>query len=623
MDIINLSYEEQSVNIVEERSQVVLYDVIDSIQILDQTENSVINLCVENNTVIILDDIDQVVVLDIIETINLINEYGSGGTGGGGSCTGDCANAPIKDPSVGEWIDGLNQWTETTKIKDALYELNLIEKYLAPSDAGSLDGKDLSLQGSALLSGRLSDGNVNYKPGISPGASASNILHNGTIILLSPDQLNSFNKADKGNIQVYINGSMIDTFDLSTFFVEANRDTYQAYPPRLSVSGYLTITDVRAFNNFPIWQKGTCSMEIPSSMLRKGYNYIQLKHTGLSTDQESNVFELFKDEGTVSPSIFFTSLVENYSVYKHLSGVKFFGRTSTFYLNCYAQNVFDNTYHSISPVIYSSTLGTLGTGTIDYNDSSVNGISNPPRTDDLTMNISNKVLTVPSSNVRSMNALVGLQSRKPWASSATIFSESANRMIDAYGITSTPLNEYFDDENRRLGLGSYNIIPSDIVAQWNSQAFLSNGQAQVYNGQLIYPKDNFTTKIPGTGQPDYSSFFGPQRYFRVYISSGNPHNSGILRIVNGGAIVSPVGSGSLNVEIKLPGTTGFMDLGKPFDSGTFTGSDGQGCRVSVSGNDYTWTSGTFSTAYSGWMYVIRVTLLNNTVAINEISEVNW
>jgi len=79
----------------------------------------------------------------------------------------------------------------------------------------------------------------------------------------------------------------------------------------------------------------------------------------------------------------------------------------------------------------------------------------------------------------------------------------------------------------------------------------------------------------------------------------------------------------LNVFIKLPTQTGWLDAGTMYSAATFTGIDNDGCQVSKSGNLYTLTFGTFSTANSGWMIIVKVVLQSSSHSITSTFSVNW
>jgi hypothetical protein len=238
------------------------------------------------------------------------------------------------------------------------------------------------------------------------------------------------------------------------------------------------------------------------------------------------------------------------------------------------------------------------------------------------MTVTNKVITVAASQ-RTTNGRVRATPADPYGSYSAVDSASANRLTDGYSTTSTALYEYFDDENRRLASDFDFTSTSDtLTGDWTSSTGLSNGNAQVYNGSLYYPTVNFSSGYLPTGSPDYSAFSGNQQYWRgIAEGSSTPHSSGSLEL--GGLVnadVGAVGAGAVNVEIKLPGQTGWLDLGKDYVQATFTGADGDGCRTGQSGDDWAWTCGTFSTADSGNRYYIRVTFRNSTKSITQIRE---
>jgi len=613
----------EQVDLSEQQSTVVIEETVnEQIVVLEDVCDTVV-IDILDTQIDIIEYVQPVELVELVQTIELIDLTGTGT--GGGTCTCLGSSAPIETPTDGHWSDGLHQWETTHMIKDALDDLNETLSYLAPAQPGSMDGVAMVASGTTFLTGRLSDGNVNYKPADPAGDASDYIIIDASFTVSPPSPSTLFNMADQGTLKGYINDTEVDTFDLAGNFVEAERAGAQSYPPEDSALNFITVTKVEWFNDFPAWQIGNCRINIDPSDLREGWNKIKLEHVDIGGDQATQEFDVFYDKGTLSSVMTINSVTEKAPINRYLSGVKYYGRGATFDADMIAGNVFDNTYHITSPIVYSSTLNTIGSGIIDYDDSSVSGVSDPPYRTEATMTVDDKVLTVPSSNVRSPDSRLSAYARKVWSTSATVQSASENRLVDAYGITSDDENEYFDDENRRMPSGAYDSIPANITGQWNSVLFLTNGMAQLFMGELIYPELDFSTGyLPSAGQPDYSAFSGNQVYYRAMYDSGDPHSSGILQL--GGLVladVAQVGTGNVNVEIKLPTQTGWMDLGKPFDSGTFTGADGDGCRVTVVGDQWSWTCGTFSTADSGWMIMVRITLRNDSKVITQLREVNW
>jgi hypothetical protein len=493
-------------------------------------------------------------------------------------------------------------------------------QYLYPANALTLASTSL-VSTATTYTGRLSAGNTNYKGADPAGTTVAYIVTNPAFTLSSPATTTTFNYADLGVINAVVNGAASDSFDLLASFNESNRAGTQTYTPATSGGGLVTVTSVTWYNSFPAWQKGNARLNVSAGALRIGYNSLLMQHASMISqpNQSSNTVDIFYDQGVGTPAVTTPTVAEVTPVFGYLSGVKYYTTNSTFNASAVATNCFNNTYHQTSPITYASgASGALGTGNIDWNDASVTGLSSPPVISE-TMTITNKVITVPSSR-RDLNARLTMTPRKPWSTGTTQTSASANRLVDSMPVSSTAKYEYFDDEYYRLPASAYDSIPGAITGQWTSSTALTNGQAQEVNGSLIYPTVNYSTYLP-TQAVDYSAFSGNQVYYRAIYSLNNPNSNGVLELGNlVNADVSAVGSGNVNVEIKLPTQTGWIDLGKPYDSGTFTGIDGDGGRVSQTGSSWTWTVGTFSTAYSGWMYIVRITIRVNTKSLTQIRE---
>lgn len=540
--------------------------------------------------------------------------------------TGISGGVDMGTPSDGSYTGGLfDQWQPSYPKADAFDDITTALRYMAPADASTLQSTALSASNTTLYDGRLSAGNINYESGKGPGTSQTFYILTDATFNLTSAASPVFNKADKGNLKVYINGSLVETLNVGALFNEAYRAGTQVYTPYTSGGGYLTVLSVAWFNSFPMWQRGQARINITPGDLRQGWNAVYLLHDGSGFSQASTVYNFFYDQGTLSPTVGVPAITERSPVFKYLSGVKLYDRASTFNMGVTGARLFDNTYHSTASMVYSTTSNTMGSGSINPGDSGVTGCSNPPNISDAFMTVIGYGITTPSSNVRSSNSRLTVTAQKPWGTPATANSVSQNRLVDAYTSTSTDLIEYFDDEIYRLLPGAYGAIPGAITGQWSSSTALSNGNSEVYSGQLLYPAINFSSGYLPVQSVNYSAFSGNQVYYRALRSpSSTPKSAGVLRILSLSNVdIGQVGSGAVNVEIKLPSQTGWMDLGRDYNSGTFTGVDGDGCRTAQSSSDWSWTSGTFTTALSGYMIIIRVTFRNSTRPIDSIQETSW
>ena len=55
----------------------------------------------------------------------------------------------------------------------------------------------------------------------------------------------------------------------------------------------------------------------------------------------------------------------------------------------------------------------------------------------------------------------------------------------------------------------------------------------------------------------------------------------------------------------------------------FDGEDGDGCLIDSVDNKFYYSSGTFSTAYSGYTIIVRITLPNDSAPVIKYLELKW
>lgn len=301
-----------------------------------------------------------------------------------------------------------------------------------------------------------------------------------------------------------------------------------------------------------------------------------------------------------------------------------------FLLGVTGANLFNNVY--VQDPIQVGNSGPSGPITINVSsigptDPKVSNVSVPPKIGE-TMTVTDKYITATTTNQRNLNLRFWCQSKDPYGSYAKIYSASELRMYDSYTNQSGALTEPFDDENYRLPSGTYDTIPGAITGQWSSSTALVNGQVAVWNGVLNHPRNagsggNFSTYLPSQST-DYSAYTADAVYYRAFYQNGTPHSNGILTFENLiSTDIAQVGTGKINVELKLPSVTGWMDLGLASDG--YSTGDGAGCRNSQDSNQWGWTANGGSTAYSGYMYILRITIRNAyyTSTISKITEVGW
>ncbi len=512
----------------------------------------------------------------------------------------------------------------------------------APSEAPSMNGQNLIIEGTTLVTGRLSQNNINYKSGDPAGTNVSYIIKDGTFTIKTPIDANN---GDKGLIKIYINQTTIATIDLGINFVVTNRDGNQNlndYDHKGSGDiiingavtlpyGYFELIKVGKYNNFKYYQTWQAQFVLadPTQILRQGWNEIYITHEGLASGtQTSNKIDLFYDIDTVNPTVNTPTVVQNTPVIKWLSGVKFYDTGSTWNVNCIAYDAFDNVYHSSNaPVIFQTWPGLTATP-IEYFNTSVAGVSSPPIIDEI-MNIQNWILTQ-TSNQMSENARLEAVPRDPYGSYTSKLTASENIMVFSYTNQSTPLKEYFRDESYRLPVGEYNTIPTTITGLWDSQGNLDiydtgNG-LQVYMDKLVYPKIDFSNTKP-TGNPNYAPLGLEQNkfYYRAFKSTVLSRAQGTLRIT--GITKQDMINNKIKVWIKVPSQTGWLSLNKDYNYATFTGIDEDGCwmyRDSQTNSDFVFGLDKFRTEFGGYMVIVKILYpIDNGAEITHLEITDW
>ncbi len=533
-------------------------------------------------------------------------------------------------PTDGTYTDGLLEFTNGTFTADAIDELNETLSFLAPADANTLEATALSLSGASKFSGRLAGSATStYKSGDGSGSTVSYIMNDMVFdVDISPSSTTT-NKGDEGVLRLNVNGVEVDMFDLAAAFEETEREGLQSYPPSGTASGHIVIDDVRFYNDFPKWQKVNATCSFSGVNFIEGYNFISLVHD-VTIDQTSTTFDLFNDTDVGSdPSVNTPTLSPQTPTGSGWrSGVQYMTSSDTFNLSVVGSDCFDNVYHATSPLTHSG-LTAVSNGNIDHDDSSVTGLDDPPIATQ-TMTVTNKVLTITAGSSLTTNPRVTITPRDPYASYSTGQSASQTTLVSTYVTTSTTTREDFNDENRRLPLTFNFESTSDLLTgQWPSMTTLSNGNAQQYitgsAHSLLFPAVNFTTFFP-VG-PNYSAFSGDQLYTRCLVSSSGEGSVDLQFDGLPAAGIGALGAGDVNIEIKLPTQTAWLDCATAFDSGEGVDDDGDGCLSgSISGATNATLTATFggkSTNDSGNRVYIRITFRNSTRTMTRIEATNW
>ena len=543
---------------------------------------------------------------------------------------------PLGTPTDGSWADGINSWTTVTTVTDALDDVNELLSYLAPADALALSGA-LTMASTTLFTGFASANNTNYKTGLPAGSSYATIITDPTFTLTTPATTTTFNKADEGYTRWY---SAVGTAAYSTYnnsvdhaasFVIGSRAGTQGTTPW--TNGQISVTSVTWYNSFPKWQKGNATLTITAAQLSQGFNRFKITREGTFTTQTSSDYEVFYDnDAGASPVVSGTPTVAEGTTVntKQLSGVKFYDRGTTFKIGTAGLNCFNNVYVLNPLVLTSSNSNAMGNASVPWNDATVTGVSAVPVIGE-TITVTDKVLTVPVSNVRSIDCRVSVTPADPYGSYVAVQSAAAGRLVDGYlntvAGTSSDIGEFFDDEWYRL-LSSFSLTSTTYSAGgaggWDSTVSLVSGTTgydglQCYNGGLKYPVTNYTSGyLPSTGQVNYSGATGSRTFVRYfYVGAGMQtltftlaNQSGTTTFVS---VATGVSGNNLTFEMLAPNTTvngsstvEFKDCFVAYTTDTAIGCYASGTKTSATS---TWACslGTKSTSTSGNTICIRIT----------------
>ena len=163
------------------------------------------------------------------------------------------------------------------------------------------------------------------------------------------------------------------------------------------------------------------------------------------------------------------------------------------------------------------------------------------------------------------------------------------RSINTYSTVSTDTYEGFQDEARRL------VIGSSIA--FTSTGDMANGNLQVRSGTLQYPlAADYDTEYGGS-----HSFTGDQEYQRYFYKT----SASIGQLSLGGftaSNISAYGTGSVNLLLYLEGDNKYFDLGVLQGSNANDGSSRAqaiSAKVATSGSGVSWSFGVYSTGVSG------------------------
>jgi len=458
-------------------------------------------------------------------------------------------------------------------------EMDLLIADLAPAKAPLLSAITLAVS-ATYFTGKLPSGlPASWYTENAAGDIVNTVIYSPTFNI----NANNFHVGKKNQLPTYgildylLNAVVTDTVDMTI--------------SGTGTDGALTVTAVNIVNNF--WESANAVVAVVQAS--EGLAQYRLSHTNSGL---SSIVKTFWDDNAVAAS-FSVSLIatQNTKVSKWLSGIEYYGLNSTFNVSYSIANAFRKVYVPVGLTTLALT-GVSAPHTVDP------GII-PAYTD--TFVVTNHLLTLNLANQSSLSPNLTVTYAKP--NNANALNGTFNIKtglgfgINTYGTISTAVYDGFQDEAQRLKI-------SDLTA-FVSTTLLTNGEAQVRSGSLVY------------GNVDYPAKTGNQSYTRRFTKAAA--NSGL--IVFGGfnvANISPFGTGSINVLLILETENKWFDLGQPFGANNGSGSgvdaaNSRGGRVSGSGNNLSFTIGTNTTSNNGNQYRLLIIFRDATYSMTSLT----
>jgi hypothetical protein len=216
--------------------------------------------------------------------------------------------------------------------------------------------------------------------------------------------------------------------------------------------------------------------------------------------------------------------------------------------------------------------------------------------------------------------------------------------------TSTTADYFINETYRHINTFAASSASTPIIPtggnEFDSAVTIPAGELQVYAGRLVYPSLDFTDAAyrPANASRNYATVLSgdaannKRRYIRAF-DTGIPRNTGKLVIT--GLAFSAFDAGNLAidsnevsdhpngavVQIKVPGLTGWLDLGRADGVPDLTKTlDFRGCRTGISGVTYTYNTGS-NTSDNGsgqFLIYVRVTFIKNGVGQTLfVDDIQW
>jgi hypothetical protein len=513
----------------------------------------------------------------------------------------------IGTPTDGVYTDGFfADWTNNTSISNAFDDVNELLALIAPAKPGSITSTSLTATSvptyyTVGISAGL--GTEWYQAGYGTGSTITRYYLSGSHTLTTANTSTAF----------YAGTLVTSTYGTLGFgrynYLTPSGAGYGTVDMTVnyaigSSNNNLRLSDLAVYNN--IWTKANAQIS-GYTQPNPGYEGVYITHT--TNSQVTNTYEMWRDpwsasNGSPSYSKAATATTTSQTL-KYLSGISYYTTGTGFSVDFKGAAGIYSSCYNVTQVFRVTATG-LNT---------INGtVSSPVYSAELDKTGSNAVsATLNSASASSFTKSISTTIYKAHGTTATS-SAAIAKYINTYTTVSTDTYEGFQDEARRLVIGSGIAFTSNID--------MANGNLQVRSGTLIYPQTSeYDSEWGGS-----HSFTGDQEYQRYFYKTSA--STGTLTFTGFTASnISPYGTGSVNVLLYLEGDAKYFDLGTLQGSNSNDGSTRSlaiSAKTSASSGALNWSLGVYTTGVSGSgnsaRYRAIIIFRNNTYTMTSITS---
>ena len=512
-------------------------------------------------------------------------------------------------PSDNTYTDGFfSTWTSGTPISNAFDDINELLALLAPARPNYLTGTSLVASSvptyyTVKISAGL--GTEWYQAGYGTGSQITSKYYlSGAHTLNTANTSTTFSAGSLTTSTygtIYFSrynylaptGGGVGTIDLTTNYTVG------------FTNNNLKLTALGTYNS--IWTKANAQI-LTYTQPNPGYEGVYIAHT--ENSQLTNTYEMWKDPWSASNGSPIFSQAATASTYsqsdKWLSGISYYATGTGFSVYFKGAAGIYSCAYNVTQVYAISATG--------LNTSTGLPASPPLFTDELDKSGSNHVrVSLSVASQSSFNKYLTVTIYKAHGTTAAS-NATISKAINTYGTVSTDTYEGFQDEARRLVIGSGIAFTSTID--------MASGNAQVRSGTLQYPLvADYDTQWGGS-----HTFSGDQEYQRYFYKTSA--STGSLTFTGFTASnIAPYGTGSVNALIYLDGDSLWFDLGVLQGSNANDGSTRSAAisaKTSASGGALGWSIGTKTTGVAGAgnsaRYRVVIIFRNNTYNMTSITS---